>query len=76
MYVMPLSLVLWSANMRSNELVAAPSALTSSMAKFATPAAIATGRYMQMRYLPISRLMSYLFSLDIFWFGGGGGGWI
>ncbi|RAO71682.1 uncharacterized protein BHQ10_007694 [Talaromyces amestolkiae] len=29
--------------------LAAPSALTSSMAKFATPAAIATGRYMQMR---------------------------
>ncbi|EEA24317.1 cytochrome b subunit of succinate dehydrogenase, Sdh3p [Talaromyces marneffei ATCC 18224] len=29
--------------------LAAPSALTVSMAKFATPAAIATGRYMQMR---------------------------
>ncbi|CRG87293.1 succinate dehydrogenase (ubiquinone) cytochrome b subunit [Talaromyces islandicus] len=29
--------------------LASPSALTSSMAKFASPAAIATGRYMQMR---------------------------
>jgi len=30
--------------------VASPSALTSSMARFASPAAIATGRYLQMRY--------------------------
>lgn len=33
--------------------MAAPSGMAVSMAKFATPAAIATGRYMQMRYLPI-----------------------
>lgn len=47
-------LVAWVSNSRWTWIVAIPSGMTLSMTKFATPVAIATGRYMQMRYLPIS----------------------